>query len=63
MQGCIQVSVDEIRDALNERQALLDNLKSTQERCSELLEENRALKRELAQVLVTLDCPKKVKNG
>ena len=37
-----------LRAALNENAALRDNLKSTQERCSTLLTENRALKRQLA---------------
>ena len=42
--------VREVLGQLREFQAINDNLKSTQERCSELLEENRQLKREKARL-------------
>jgi len=40
--------IDRIRLALNERHQLLSNLTAAQQRCNELLEENRRLNRELA---------------
>jgi hypothetical protein len=44
-----------LKAELDEVVALRDNLKATQGRCNELLEENRQLKRELAENVVLVN--------